>query len=52
MRETLRDPEVVRRLNTSLLEPVIETIDETKAFIAAEVPKHVALLKAAKFEAQ
>lgn len=52
MRETLRDPDVLKRLNTSLLEPVIETIDETKAFIAAEVPKHVALLKAAKFEAQ
>jgi tripartite-type tricarboxylate transporter receptor subunit TctC len=52
MRETLRDPEVLKRLNTSLLEPVVETIDETKAFIAAEVPRHVALLKAAKFEAQ
>jgi tripartite-type tricarboxylate transporter receptor subunit TctC len=52
MRETLREPEIVRRLNASLLEPVVETIDETKAFIAAEVPKHVALLKAAKFEAQ
>jgi tripartite-type tricarboxylate transporter receptor subunit TctC len=52
MRETMRDPEIVKRLNTSLLEPVIETIDETKAFIAAEVPKHVALLKKAGFEAQ
>ena len=52
MRETLREPEIVKRLNTSLLEPVVETIDETKAFIAAEVPRHVALLKAAKFEAQ
>jgi tripartite-type tricarboxylate transporter receptor subunit TctC len=52
MRETLRDPEIVKRLNTSLLEPVVETIEETKAFIAAEVPRHVALLKAAKFEAQ
>jgi tripartite-type tricarboxylate transporter receptor subunit TctC len=52
MRETMRDPEVVKRLNTSLLEPVVETIAQSKAFIAAEVPKHVALLKAAKFEAQ
>jgi tripartite-type tricarboxylate transporter receptor subunit TctC len=52
MRETLRDGEIVKRLNASLLEPVVETIEETKAFIAAEVPKHVALLKAAKFEAQ
>ena len=42
----------MQRLNASLLEPVVETIEETKAFIAAEVPKHVALLKKAGFEAQ
>jgi tripartite-type tricarboxylate transporter receptor subunit TctC len=52
MRETMRDPAIVQRLNTSLLEPVVETIAETKAFIAAEVPRHVALLKKAGFEAQ
>ena len=52
MRETMREPEIVKRLNTSLLEPVVETIDETKAYIAAEIPKHVALLKQAGFEAQ
>jgi len=52
MRETMRDPAVIERLNKSLLEPVVETIDESRAFIAAEVPKHVALLKKAGFEAQ
>ena len=52
MRETMRDPAIVQRLNGSLLEPVVESIDETKAFIAAEVPKSVALLKQAGFEAQ
>lgn len=52
MRETMRDPETVTRLNASLLEPVVETIEESAAFIAAEVPKHVALLRAAHFEAQ
>jgi tripartite-type tricarboxylate transporter receptor subunit TctC len=52
MRETMREPAIVQRLNTSLLEPVIETIEETKAFIAAEVPRHVALLKAANFQPQ
>jgi tripartite-type tricarboxylate transporter receptor subunit TctC len=52
MRDTMRDPAVVERLNTSLLEPVIETSAESRAFIAAEVPKHVALLKRAGFEAQ
>jgi tripartite-type tricarboxylate transporter receptor subunit TctC len=52
MRTALREGEIVKRLNASLLEPVIETSEESKAFIAAEVPKHVALLKAAHFEAQ
>jgi tripartite-type tricarboxylate transporter receptor subunit TctC len=52
MRDTMRDPAIVQRLNTSLLEPVVETIAETRAFIAAEVPRHVALLKKAGFEAQ
>ena len=52
MRETMRDPAIVERLNNSLLEPVVETSDESKAFIAAEVPKNVALLKKAGFEAQ
>ena len=52
MREAVQDPEIVKRLNASLLEPVVETSAQSKAFIAAEVPKHVALLKAAHFEAQ
>jgi tripartite-type tricarboxylate transporter receptor subunit TctC len=52
MREAMQEPEIVKRLNGSLLEPVVETIAQSKAFIAAEVPKHVALLKAAHFEAQ
>ena len=52
MRETMAEPAIVQRLNASLLEPVVETSDESKAFIAAEVPKHVALLKQAGFEAQ
>jgi tripartite-type tricarboxylate transporter receptor subunit TctC len=52
MRETMAEPATVQRLNTSLLEPVVETSEQSKAFIAAEVPKHVALLKKAGFEAQ
>jgi tripartite-type tricarboxylate transporter receptor subunit TctC len=52
MRETMQAPEIVKRLNASLLEPVVETSEQSKAFIAAEVPKHVALLKKAGFEAQ
>ncbi len=52
MRETMKEPAIVERLNKSLLEPVVETIDEFKAYIAAEIPKNVALLKSAGFEAQ
>jgi len=52
MRETMRDPAIAERLNKSLLEPVVETSEESKAFIAAEVPKRVSLLKKAGFEAQ
>ena len=52
MRETMAEPAIVQRLNTSLLEPVVETSEQSKAFIAADVPKHVALLKKAGFEAQ
>jgi tripartite-type tricarboxylate transporter receptor subunit TctC len=52
MREAMAEPAVVQRLNTSLLEPVVETSEESKAYIAAEIPKHVALLKKAGFEAQ
>lgn len=52
MRESMAEPTIVQRLNTSLLEPVVETSEQSKAFIAAEVPKHVALLKKAGFEAQ
>jgi tripartite-type tricarboxylate transporter receptor subunit TctC len=52
VRETMQEPEIVKRLNASLLEPVVETIDQTKAFIAAEVPKSIALLKKAGYEAQ
>jgi tripartite-type tricarboxylate transporter receptor subunit TctC len=52
MREAMAEPAVVQRLNTSLREPVVETSEESKAYIAAEIPKHVALLKKAGFEAQ
>ena len=52
MRETMKEPAIIERLNKSLLEPVVETIDKSKAYIAAEIPKNVALLKSAGFEAQ
>ena len=50
MREMVADPEVIKRLQNSLLEPVSETIDEMRAFIAAEVPRQVALLRSVNFQ--
>lgn len=50
MREAMADPEVVKRVQVSLLEPVRETIDEMQSFIAAEVERQVALLKSINFQ--
>jgi tripartite-type tricarboxylate transporter receptor subunit TctC len=50
MREAMANPEVVARLKNVLLEPVIETMDQTRAFIASEIPKHTALLESVGFK--
>jgi tripartite-type tricarboxylate transporter receptor subunit TctC len=50
MREAMADPDVIKRLQVSLLEPVRETIDEMQAFIAAEVQRQVALLNSINFQ--
>ena len=50
MRDAMADPEVIKRLQISLIEPVRETIDEMQAFIAREVDRQVALLKSINFQ--
>lgn len=50
MREAMADPEVVKRVGASLLEPVVETIPEMETFIANEVTRQVALLKSINFK--
>lgn len=52
MREALADPEFIARLEKLLLEPVVETIDETRAFIKTEVDRQVELLKSFDFKPQ
>ncbi|MDC7786135.1 tripartite tricarboxylate transporter substrate binding protein [Rhodoplanes sp. TEM] len=52
MREAMADPEVQKRLESTLLEPVVETIDETKSYIARDVPRLAALLKSVNFQPQ
>jgi tripartite-type tricarboxylate transporter receptor subunit TctC len=52
MREAMADPEIVARLERLLLEPLVETIDQTRSFIKAEVADKVDLLKNFGFKPQ
>ncbi|WP_201159337.1 Bug family tripartite tricarboxylate transporter substrate binding protein [Rhodoplanes elegans] len=52
MREAMADPEVLKRLEATLLEPVVETIYETRSYIASEVPRLAALLESVNFKPQ
>jgi tripartite-type tricarboxylate transporter receptor subunit TctC len=50
MQETMRDPAVVSRLTAQLLEPVTESIDASKKFIASEIVRARELLKLVNFQ--
>ena len=50
IQETMRDPAVVARLTTQLLEPVAESIDNSKTFIASEIIRARDLLKLVNFQ--
>jgi tripartite-type tricarboxylate transporter receptor subunit TctC len=50
IQETMRDPEVVKRLTASLLEPVAESIEDSRRFISSEVKRGGELLKSVNFE--
>jgi tripartite-type tricarboxylate transporter receptor subunit TctC len=52
MNETMREPEIAARLTNQVLEPVTETIAETRAFIASEIVRARDLLKLVNFEPQ
>ena len=46
----MRDPAIVKRLTTTLIEPVAESIDETKKFIRSEIVRATDLLKSVNFQ--
>jgi tripartite-type tricarboxylate transporter receptor subunit TctC len=48
--ETMRDPAVVSRLTSQLLEPVTESIADSKKFIASEIVRARELLKLVNFQ--
>ncbi len=50
MQEVMREPETVQRLTTQVLEPVTESIDETKRFIAAEISRATELLRSVNYQ--
>jgi len=50
VQETMRDPAVVSSLTSTLLEPVTESIDQTKTFIANEIVRAKRLLESVNFQ--
>jgi tripartite-type tricarboxylate transporter receptor subunit TctC len=50
MQDTMRDPEIAARLTSQVLEPVTESIAETRAFIASEIVRAKDLLRSVNFE--
>lgn len=50
LQETMRDPAIVKRLTTTLIEPVAESTDETKKFIRSEIVRATDLLKSVNFQ--
>jgi tripartite-type tricarboxylate transporter receptor subunit TctC len=50
IQDTMRDPEVVKRLTGSLLEPVAESIEDSRRFIRSEIVRGGQLLKSVNFE--
>lgn len=50
VQETMREAEIVKRLTTTLLEPVAESIDASKAFIRSEIVRAGDLLKSVNFQ--
>ncbi len=50
VQETMRDPAVIKSLTSTLLEPVTESIEDTKAFIASEIVRARKLLQSVNFQ--
>jgi tripartite-type tricarboxylate transporter receptor subunit TctC len=50
VQETMRDPAIVKRLTTTLIEPIAESPDDTKKFIRSEIVRATDLLKSVNFQ--
>lgn len=50
VRETMSDPAIVARLTNTLIEPVVESVDDTKRFIRSEIERARELLRLVNFQ--
>jgi tripartite-type tricarboxylate transporter receptor subunit TctC len=50
MQETMRDPAIVQRLTSQVLEPVTESIEDNRRFIAAEIARATELLRSVNYQ--
>ena len=50
MQETMRDPAIVERLKQQVLEPVTETTEQSKRFIAGEIVRAGELLRSVNYQ--
>ncbi|WP_426957046.1 tripartite tricarboxylate transporter substrate binding protein [Muricoccus radiodurans] len=50
MQETMREPAMVQRLTTQVLEPVTESREETRRFIASEIVRAGELLRSVNYQ--
>jgi tripartite-type tricarboxylate transporter receptor subunit TctC len=50
MQETMRDPPIVQRLTSQVLEPVTESIEESRRFIATEIARATELLRSVNYQ--
>lgn len=50
MQETMREPDVAAKLRSTLLEPVSESVDDSRRFIRSEIERARDLLKSVNFE--
>ncbi|WP_431281152.1 Bug family tripartite tricarboxylate transporter substrate binding protein [Humitalea sp. 24SJ18S-53] len=50
VQETMKDPEIAARLATQVIEPVVESIDDSRRFIAAEIQRAGELLRSVNYQ--
>jgi tripartite-type tricarboxylate transporter receptor subunit TctC len=50
MQETMRDPAIVQRLSGQVLEPVTESIEESRQFITSEIARATDLLRSVNYQ--